>query len=510
MTSTRLAEGTAVSTADYDVVVVGAGNAALVAALTAHEAGARVLVLEAASFEERGGNSRFSGSIFRAVHHGLDSIRPILADPDESGMDKVTVGPYPRQRYIDEWLSTSQGLPPRQLVETVVDRSFETLEWMGAHGVEWELTVSKLFDPGKLDRVYDLPPGGAIRVRHEGVGLMAALFKAVEDAGIDVWYNSPAADLLTQGSTVVGVLVRRERRFDEVRGSVVLACGGFEANPEMRLRYLGPGWDLVKVRGTRFNMGTMLTQALAAGAQPAGHWGGCHASPQDAAHPPVGDLRLTDKLSRYSFPYSLLINSDGQRFVDEGEDEVWLTYAKTGAAILAQKGGRAYQLFDQKTIHLLEPRYSTGTPIEAATIEELASKLDVSTGNLRATISAFNESVAPDADIRFDPLILDRLSARPEGQPMKSNWALALDRGPYLAYPVTCGITFTYGGLKIDSDARVISVTGQPMPGLYATGEIAGDFFYYNYAAGTGLMRGAVFGRIAGAHAAADRVSAAR
>ena len=134
-------------------------------------------------------------------------------------MDKVTVGPYPRQRYIDEWLSTSQGLPPRQLVETVVDRSFETLAWMRDHGVEWELTLSKLFDPGKLDRVYDLPPGGAIRVRNEGVGLVAALFKAVEDAGIDVWYDSPAADLLTEGSTVVGVLVRQERQFDEVRGA---------------------------------------------------------------------------------------------------------------------------------------------------------------------------------------------------------------------------------------------------------------------------------------------------
>ena len=214
----HLAERTIVSTVDYDVVVVGAGNAGLVAALTAHEAGARVVVLEAASFDERGGNSRFSGSIFRAVHDGLDSIKPILAEPGDSGMDKVTVGPYPRQRYIDEWLSTSQGLPPRQLVETVVDRSFETLEWMRDHGVEWELTLSKLFDPGKLDRVYDLPPGGAIRVRDEGVGLMAALFKAVEDAGIDVWYDSPAADLLDggldgrRGAGPPGAAVRRGAR----------------------------------------------------------------------------------------------------------------------------------------------------------------------------------------------------------------------------------------------------------------------------------------------------------
>ena len=486
----------------YDVVVVGAGNAGLVAALSAYEAGARVVVLEAAGYDERGGNSRFSGSIFRAVHDGLESIKPILANPVDSEMARVAVGPYPRERYIDDWLGTTQGRPPRQLVETVVDRSFETIKWMRDHGVEWELTVSKLFDPAKLDRVYDLPPGGAIRVRNEGVGLVAALFKAVEDAGIDIWYDAPAADLLTEGSTTVGVVVRRERNFDEVGGAVVLACGGFEANPEMRLRYLGSGWDLVKVRGTRFNMGTMLTQALLAGAQPAGHWGGCHASPQDAAHPPVGDLRLTDKLSRYSFPYSLLINRDGHRFVDEGEDEVWLTYAKTGGAILAQKGGVAYQVFDQKTLHLLEPRYSTGTPVEAPTLAELAERLDVPADNLTATVASFNAAVAADADVRFDPLTLDGVWARPDGQPVKSNWALALDKSPYVAYPVTCGITFTYGGLKVDAAARVIDVTGRPMPGLYATGEIAGDFFHYNYAAGTGLMRGAVFGRIAGVNAA--------
>jgi tricarballylate dehydrogenase len=372
--------------------------------------------------------------------------------------------------------------------------------------VEWELTASKLFDPAKLDRVYDLPPGGAVRVRHEGVGLVAALFKAVEDAGIDVWYDAPAADLLAEGSSVVGVRVRRDDHFDDVRGAVVLACGGFEANPEMRLRYLGPGWDLVRVRGTRFNMGTMLAKALLAGAQPAGHWGGCHASPQDAAHPPVGDLRLTDKLSRYSFPYSLLINSDGYRFVDEGEDEVWLTYAKTGGAILAQKGGVAYQVFDQRTVHLLEPRYNTGTPVTAPTLADLAAELDIPADNVAATVASFNQAVAADADARFDPLNLDGVSARPVDQPAKSNWALPLDQGPFVAYPVTCGITFTYGGLKINADAQVIDVTGKPMPGLFATGEIAGDFFYYNYAAGTGLMRGAVFGRIAGANAARSRV----
>jgi tricarballylate dehydrogenase len=250
-------------------------------------------------------------------------------------------------------------------------------------------------------------------------------------------------------------------------------------------------------------MGTMLAKALEVGAQPAGHWGGCHASPQDAAHPPVGDLRMTDKLSRYSFPYSLLINSAGHRFVDEGEDQVWLTYAKTGASILQQMGGLAYQVFDQKTAHLLEPRYSTGTPVVADTVEELAEKLGVPARELVTTVSVFNKAVASDAAVRFDPLTLDGLAAAPDGQPPKSNWAQSLEDGPFIAYPVTCGITFTYGGLKIDTDARVLDVTGAPMPGLYATGEIAGDFFHYNYAAGTGLMRGAVFGRIAGTKAAA-------
>ncbi|WP_169816222.1 FAD-dependent tricarballylate dehydrogenase TcuA [Nocardia miyunensis] len=488
---------------EYDVVVVGAGNAALVAALTAHEAGARVVVLEAASRAERGGNSRFSGAIFRAVHDGLDSLRPILADTDPEVLERVSVAAYTRGDYIDDWFTTSQGRPPRMLVERVVDQSFDTLVWMREHGVRWELTADKLFDPAHLDGVYALTPGGAIRSRGEGVGLVAALFDAVEKAGIEVRYDSPASGLITRGSAVDGVLVRRDSGVEEVRGVVVLACGGFEANPEMRRRYLGEGWDLVKVRGTRFNMGTMLAKTLDAGAQPAGHWGGCHASPQDAAHPPVGDLRLTDKLARYSYPYALLVNSAGERFVDEGENQVFLTYAKTGAAILRQPRAVAYQIFDQRTAHLLEPRYRTATPVEAGTLTELAARLDISAETLETTVAEFNKSVAADADVRFDPTALDAVSARPDGQPPKSNWAVPLDRPPFLAYPVTCGITFTYGGLKVDAEAQVLDVTGRPMPGLYATGEIAGDFFHYNYAAGAGLMRGAVFGRIAGANAAA-------
>ena len=221
--------------------------------------------------------------------------------------------------------------------------------------------------------------------------------------------------------------------------------------------------------------------------------------PLDSDAPPVGDLKMTDKYSRYSYPYGIMVNAEGQRFVDEGEDEVWLTYAKTGAAIRAQTRAWAAQIFDQRTVHLLEPRYATGVPVEADTVEGLAEKLGLDPHALRETVEAFN-AACPDGS--FDPFHKDGLAARPVGQPPKSNWAQPLDRPPYVAYTVTCGITFTFGGLRIDRNARVLDLAGRPMPGLYATGEITGGFFYHNYPAGAGLVRGAVFGRIAGAAAA--------
>lgn len=486
----------------YDVIVVGAGNAALVAALTAQQEGAKVLVLEAAPEEERGGNSRFAGAIFRFAHDGPDSVAPLLDDEAKGWLDRVEFDGYSTARFTEDANLVSGGRSDQDLQKILIDRSYETVEWMRDVGVKWELTVGKLIDPDKIDpdETYELPAGGAVRVVEEGVGLIDNLFEAVEATDIDVWYGSPAVELLTEGSTVTGVKVAAEDRYIDVEGVVVLAAGGFEANPEMRQRYLGDGWDLVKVRGTRFNMGHMLQAALDAGAQPAGHFGGAHASPLDADAPKVGDLRLTDKMSRYSYPYSVMVNVDGERFVDEGEDEVWLTYAKTGSAIRSQPQALAFQIFDQKTDHLLEPRYSTGTPIEANSLEELADKLGIDRDALRSTVDTYNAATTGG---KFDPFTKDGLKASPEGQPPKSNWATPLDEGPFTCYRVTCGITFTYGGLKIDQNAQVIDKAGRKMTNLYATGELAGDFFYHNYPAGAGLMRGAVFGRISGAQAAA-------
>jgi len=488
---------------EYDVVVVGAGNAALVAALSARDAGARVLVLEAAPEAERGGNSRFTGGIFRIAHEGMDSLLPLVTEESAAWADRVSIDPYPVEVYRAEYDQVCRGRNDDGLTRQVIEGSYETVRWMVDHGIRFELAVGKLIDPEKIgpDERYELPPGGALRANDEGVGLIEDLFAAIVKAGIDVWYDSPVSELIMEGSTCRGVVIQNADGFTEVHAVTVLAAGGFEANPEMRQRWLGPGWDLVKVRGTRFNTGTVLNAAMAAGAKAVGHWGGCHAVSLDANAPDVGDLRVTDKMSRYSYPYALLLNSDCERFVDEGEAHVWLTYAKTGAAVRAQSGAWAFQLFDAKTTHLLEPRYSTGTPIVADDLESLAEEVGVDAAALVGTVDAFNAACTGG---KFDPFSLDGLSAAPAGQPVKSNWAQPIDTPPYTVYPVTCGITFTYGGIKVDGRARVVDNAERIMPGLYATGELTGGFFYHNYPAGAGLVRGAVFGRLAGAGAASD------
>ncbi len=292
----------------------------------------------------------------------------------------------------------------------------------------------------------------------------------------------------------------------EVRAkAVVLAAGGFQANTEMRARYLGPGWELAKVRGTRFNTGDAIRMALDAGAAPVGNWSGCHAVAWERNAPEFGDLTVGDQFQKHSYPWGIYINAEGKRFVDEGADFRNYTYAKYGRVILNQPGQFAWQIFDAKVKNQLRDEYRIKqvTKATANTLEELVKKLDdVDAGAALKEIKAYNAAVR--TDIPFNPNVKD--GRRTEGLAInKTNWANTIDTPPFEAYAVTCGITFTFGGLRINTDAQVISTDGEPISGLYAGGELVGGIFYFNYPGGTGLTNGAVFGKIAGASAARSR-----
>ena len=488
----------------YDVIVVGAGNAALSAALAASLEGAHVAVLEKAPYALRGGNTRFTGGLFRCTYNGLDDLLPIIRDHDNP--EDVIVEPYRRADFLADIERMTGGRADPELSRVLVDRSYDTVRWMADLGVEWEFNraVGAVGVPGQKVK---LPFGAALRAKGEGVGLSNNLFRLVEEAEIPIYYETQARRILTDATgRVTGVEVRTPKGLAVLAcKALVLASGGFQANPEMRTAYLGPAWSLVKVRGTRFNTGEMIRSVIDIGGQAYGQWSGCHATPIDADAPEYGDLRLTDRTNRLSYPYSIMVNLRGERFVDEGEDFNLYTYAKTGEAILRQPHALAFQVFDQKTIPLLEKRYETGRPFEADSISGLADAISARYGVLGFdrerfidTVLEFNEAVQEGP---FDPYILD--GKRTVGlRPDKSNWALRLDTPPFRAYAVTAGITFTYGGIRISPEAEVLDHLGHPIPGLFATGEMTGGFFYYNYPGGSGLTRGAVFGRIAGQNAA--------
>jgi tricarballylate dehydrogenase len=285
----------------------------------------------------------------------------------------------------------------------------------------------------------------------------------------------------------------------------VLACGGFEANAEWRAEHLGAPWRFAKVRGTRHNTGDGLAMAIAAGARATGQWSGCHAVQWDRSAPDTGDLRVRHAFQKHSYPFGILVNARGERFVDEGFDFRNYTYARYGRAVLEQPGRFAWQVFDARTTPLLRDEYEAlhATRADATTIEELAHRLDgVDAGRFLATVADYNAAV--DESRPFDPARKD--GRRTRGLAIdKTNWANRIDRPPFRGYAVTCGITFTYGGLAIDARSRVLDEAGRPIPGLYGAGELVGGLFWDNYPGGAGLMAGAVFGRRAGMGAATSR-----
>jgi tricarballylate dehydrogenase len=311
--------------------------------------------------------------------------------------------------------------------------------------------------------------------------------------------------LVFDDSGVHGVVAKHQGKTQTLSSrAVVLAAGGFQADPEKRTRYLGPGWELAKVRGTRFNTGDAIAMALDIGAAAAGNWSGCHAVAWERNAPEFGDLAVGDQFQKHSYPWGLYINAEGKRFVDEGADFRNYTYAKYGRVILNQPGQFAWQIFDAKVKGQLRDEYKIRqvTKRTASTLEELVKQLDdVDHATALKEIQAYNKAVR--TDIPFNPNIKDGRCTE-NLKINKSNWANPLDTPPFEAYAVTCGITFSFGGLKINPQAQVVSSDGEPIAGLYAAGELVGGIFWFNYPGGSGLTNGAVFGRIAGANAAKD------
>ena len=488
----------------YDVIVVGGGNAAFVAAVSAKENGAqRVLVLEKAPQEKRGGNTHFSGAIFRHVFNSVEELDRFVPDAEEQypGFRKE-LPLYPKEAFRADLMRVTQGRSDPELSQILIDNSYDTTCWLqdvGKHHFELAKSVMGIRVGDKIK----WPKGAIIRTVHEGVGLSKTWFATAGKMGIEIRYETGAERLTRDASgRVNGVVTSGARGMETLSAkAVILACGGFETNPAWRRHYLGDPWDHAKVRGSNFNYGDGLRMALEIGAMPFGHWGGCHATPIVASAPDYGVQHLTDKTNRLSYPYGVMINVEGKRWIDEAVDFQSFTYAKYGGLILKQTRSLVYQIFDAKAMHLLEPRYSTSEPYRADTLEELVAQLDVDKAQAMKTLNEYN--AACERGGPFNPAALDGLHT--EGiEPPKSNWAQKLDKPPFVSWAVTGGITFTFGGVKINDRAQVVATNWKPIPGLYTCGEMVGGLFHYNYPLGTGLMSGAVFGRIAGRNAAAE------
>lgn len=452
----------------YDVVVLGAGNAALSAAITAREAGARVAVLERAPRHLRGGNSRHTRNL-RVAHAAPTAVLTDAYREDEFWTDLLRVS----------------GSTDEALARMVIARSAECPAWMQRWGVRFQSSLKGTLHLGRTNAFF---LGG-------GKALMNTYFAAAERLGIDVLYDARVDHLELTGSRFETAVVSTPGGTRVVRGrAVVLASGGFESNIAWLREAWGPAADNFIIRGTPYNTGRVLRLMLDAGAEPIGDAKACHAVAVDARAPKF-DGGIVTRLD--SVPLGIVVNVRGQRFGDEGEDFWPKRYATWGSLVAGQPDQMAYSITDHKVAGLFMP--SVFPAIEADSIGGLASTLGVPVDALEATVRAFNQAVRPG---RFDHAVLD--DCHTEGlTPPKSHWAMALDTPPFRAYPLRPGITFTYLGVRVDAEARVRMQGGEAAENIYAAGEImAGNVLRRGYVAGVGMTIGTVFGRLAGEGAA--------
>ncbi|KAH9920490.1 uncharacterized protein B0H18DRAFT_1086395 [Fomitopsis serialis] len=465
----------------FDCIVVGSGHAASSAALSAIEAGSRrVLVVEKGPAEWVGGNGYFTAGAHRTVHGGLQDLLPIVTNVAPETAATIDMDPYTPQQFTDDLMRLSDGRSDPAMVKAVVDGSRDAVGWLAEKA--YLVNGRQKFWGGK--------------------GLIAAHRRALEEAGVETWFDTPAVELVTDEGIIAGLVVERGGQRAILNSpSVVLACGG----PRNALQHRR------RLHSTRPLNASLIGDFSATG---------CHSTCWDANAPSdCGDRVLSNQFTKSGYPLGIMVNARGQRFVDEGEDFRNYTYAKFGRAILHQPGGCAFQVWDSEVVEWLrKEEYDDGVveKVWAQSVEELADALSQKGLEDKAafvhTIEAYNAAVraskTENPSRTWDPAVKDGLStvsSQPQlsVDPPKSNWALPLEKPPFLAVKVACGITFTFGGLAINPNtANVLNEKGENIRGLFATGEVVGGLFYGNYPGGSGLTAGAVFGRKAGAEAA--------
>ncbi|MEM7295160.1 MAG: FAD-dependent tricarballylate dehydrogenase TcuA [Pseudomonadota bacterium] len=487
--------------AKRQVIVVGSGNAAMSAGIAALEAGVDVLMLEKAAEPLAGGNTKYTAGAMRFAYDASEELIPLLSHPEDPRIARTDFGSYTAEKFSADLLGFNEGLPLSPEQETLVAESYDAVRWLAGHGVTYEPIYSR--QSFEKDGRFVFWGGLTLAANNEGVGLFEMERDAFERLGGKLRYEAGVTDLMTDGDRVTGVRVGDE---EIVADAVILGCGGFEASEEMRAALMGPDWSVAKVRGTPMNTGDGFRMAHALGAAEYGKFDGCHATPMDLHMKDFGNLDLPAKerknYRKICYFLGVMLNARGERFVDEGINFRNYTYAQFGRAVLEQPGHFAWQVFDAKVFDLLygEYHFHDASFVDAATLEELVTKLEgVDQDAALATLRAYNDAV--DGDVTFDPTTLDGKGT--QGLPLaKSNWAQRFDTAPYRAYPVTGGITFTYGGLKIDGGGRVLREDGGAIDGLHACGELVGGVFYGGYPGGSGLTSGTVFGYRAGKGAA--------
>lgn len=478
----------------FDVVVVGGASAGYAAAVAAADAGAeRVLVLEKAARDDMGGNCRFSKMGFRFVHDGSEDLLTLLSDNSREELKgRLRVRPYTSDEFLADLNQVTKGLIDSDLANVLVDDSRDAIDWMTEHGHQW-IPWPK---PVERDGFLEFPPGTVMGPVGGGLGLVERWIKIGEELGIELRTNSRVSEILGNSQQVTGVVVDGpDGRYEIEAGAVILASGGFQASAERRARYLPQGADLMKVRGSRHNTGEVLDMAVALGAATSGQWQGGHASPIDASAP---NVEVDNGVNRYAYPHGISVDVNGQRFFDESERHRTYTYAKTGWAVSRQQDGVAFQIYDQKAIPLFPEAYRSAVPVEAESIGELAQKIGIDPTALERTVREYNAAI--DDSVVFDPTVEDGRGVVGLTPP-HTNWSRPIVDGPFLAFKVTGGITFSFGGVRTNRDAQVLNTALEPIRGLYANGDIVG-LFYHNYPSTSGMTRNIVFGGRAGAHAA--------